>query len=129
MPNHDARFSRDEIRSRRQQRAAKLGPSDANHLRLVAHEVEDLHGLLELPGVDAERLRLLARQLEHEPHEIEQLRQHATRIHRALCDAIDDEDRANAPALFVFVMGDTAHAGLTPAQFCELATYLLDEAE
>lgn len=122
---------RDEI-ALREQRAQQLGPSDAAHLRLVADDIDE-EGIVELPGVDADRLRLLAAQLEDGEPEIASLREHANNVHRALCDAIEELDaEPNEELLLVFISVETPFAPLdtlTPEQAHDLAVFLLDEIE
>jgi hypothetical protein len=120
------------LRLRAARRAVDIGPSDAAHLRAVADEI-DTEGLVELPGVDAARLRLLARKLTTDSDATEALRQHARAIHRALCDAIADipSSHRHDPALFVFVPANSLAAvdALSCEAFSALAAYLLDEIE
>lgn len=135
MNNRNGVLPRDEKRLR-EQRAHDLGASDANHLRLIADDIEE-EGIFELPGVDADRLRLLAAKLETDDDEdkdeiIAGLREHGHNVHRALCEAIEDLDKAERPVVAVFVTSKNVFEtldALTPEQFSDLAIYLLDEVE
>lgn len=121
-------------RELRQQRAHSIGPSDARHLRLVADDIED-EGILELPGVDAERLRLLAQKLDADADEVDSLREHANNLHRALCEAyeeLDDSGDDGDMLTFVFIAASAPFApagALTPEEASKLASFLLDETE
>lgn len=91
-------------------------------------------GIIELPGVHAECLRLLCEQLERGESEIESLCEYGTDVHRALCEATDIEDIEdieNLTVVLVFVHADTPFCpeGLTPRQASDIAVYLLDEVE
>lgn len=105
-------------------------PTLAAKLRRAA-AAQHPDAVISLDGVDAETLRLVADRLDQHDGELASLAEHSTRVHRALCEAIDDLDTAleerPAPVLFVFV--ESAPDGLTPRQFADLAAFLLDEAE
>lgn len=111
-----------------------MGTTTLAHDLRCAADAQDSEAVMELGGVDAERLRLVADKLESNECEIEALTEHAKRVHRALCEAIEDLDarEPNPAVVFVLVPATAPFVSvdaLTPREFSALATFLLDEVE